>query len=130
MVVFDLTPNLFKTYIGRIKDSGFDLLLRASCPTPFGPAKLFKIVPDNFVGYRITAKQEDKVSLAWKTIANHIGRLQQLYEQGAAVNRIAEYVKHWLQWVRSGVDIDLDEVLKVVRKCELGSLFKEKGVWG
>ena len=101
------TKHPFKTYIGKIKDSGFD-----------------------FLGYRITPKTKDKVSLAWKTIANHIGKLQQLYEQGAQESRIAEYVKHWLQWVRSGVDIDLDDVLRVIRQSDLGSDFEELGVWG
>ncbi|RBO81906.1 reverse transcriptase/maturase family protein [Marinomonas aquiplantarum] len=101
------TKHPFKTYIGRIKNSGFD-----------------------FLGYRITPAIKEKVTLAWKTIANHIGRLQQLYEQGATETRIAEYVKHWLQWARSGVEIDLQQVLEVIKTSRLGSELVEKGVWG
>ncbi len=101
------TKHPFKTYIGRIKDSGFD-----------------------FLGYRITPSSEQTVTLAWKTIANHIGKLKQLYEQGAAATRIAEYVKRWLQWARSGVEIDLQHVLDVIKTSRLGSGLVEIGVWG
>jgi len=78
----------------------------------------------DFLVYRITAKTKDKVSLAWKTIANHIDKLQQLYQQGAKESRIAEYVKHWLQWVRSGVEIDLDDVLRLFDRVSLGGRLK------
>ncbi|MBJ7540071.1 hypothetical protein [Marinomonas transparens] len=90
------TKHPFKTYIGKIKDSGFD-----------------------FLGYRITAQIKEKVTLAWKTIANHIDKLQQLYEQGATQQRIAEYVKHWLQWARSGVEIELSKVIEQSLNSEL-----------
>ena len=78
------TIHPFKTYIGRIKDEGFD-----------------------FLGYRIASKIINGLSIAWKTWANHRVKLKQLYEQNVTEKRIAEYVKRWLIWVRSGVDIDL-----------------------
>ncbi len=30
-------------------------------------------------------------------------RITRLYEQGAGIERIEEYVKHWFKWVRTGV---------------------------
>ena len=95
------TKHPFRTCIGGIKANGFD-----------------------FLGYRITPKINEKISLAWKTIANHIGKLQQLYEQGATAKRIAEYVKNWLQWARGGIEIDLNEVLEIVWLCDLRRSFK------
>jgi len=82
------TKHPFKTYIGKIKKTGFD-----------------------FLGYRIGQKKE-KLTLAWKTWANHLTKLQQLYEQGTPKTRIAEYVRRWLTWVRGGVEIDLIKVIR------------------
>ncbi|SBS31940.1 Reverse transcriptase (RNA-dependent DNA polymerase) [Marinomonas spartinae] len=82
------TKHPFKTYIGKIKENGFD-----------------------FLGYRIV-QQKKKLSLAWKTWANHLTKLQQLYEQGTPKARIAEYVTRWLTWVRGGVEIDLIKVIR------------------
>lgn len=83
------TKHPYKTYIGRIKESGFD-----------------------FLGYRITP--HNPLKLAWKTIANHLGKLQRLYEQGASESRIAAYVKRWVQWARSGVAVCLEEIERQV----------------
>jgi len=99
-----LSLNKGQTYIGRIKQSGFD-----------------------FLGYRITPNKRDKLSLAWKTIANHLCKLQQLYEQGATATRIAEYVKHWLQWVRSGVEIELRKVIEQSFRSDLGKRVLREG---
>ncbi|MBB1487173.1 reverse transcriptase domain-containing protein [Oceanospirillum sediminis] len=87
----------YKTYIGRIREEGFD-----------------------FLGYRITPGTERNVSLAWKTWANHVSKLLRLYEQGASWDRIAEYVKHWLVWVRSGVSIDLGKVISEALGSDMG----------
>ena len=35
----------------------------------------------------------------------------QLYERGASEECVAGYVRRWLIWVRSGVEIDLREVV-------------------
>ena len=35
----------------------------------------------------------------------------QLYERGASEECVAGYVRRWLIWVKSGVDIDLREVV-------------------
>ena len=96
----------YKTYIGRIKSGGFD-----------------------FLGYRIVPDKKEKVTLAWKTIANHIGKLKQLYEQGATKTRIAEYVKRWLQWVRSGIAIDLNIVIQMVVSSQLSSTLPMSDYW-
>ena len=83
-----MTKHPFKTYIGRIKSDGFD-----------------------FLGYRIGDKASDGLAVAWKTWVNHRVKLKQLYEQGVCVADIAEYVRRWLIWLKSGVSIDLKQVL-------------------
>ena len=101
------TKHPFKTYIGRIKDDGFD-----------------------FLGYRVIKQsannQKTKLTLAWKSLSNHLTKLQQLYEQGASFERIAKYVKHWLVWVRSGVEIDLTTVIKRGLASHLGQALTRK----
>jgi hypothetical protein len=39
-----------------------------------------------------------------KTLANFLDRMTQLYEQGATIRRIGQYVRNWWRWVRAGVD--------------------------
>ena len=48
--------------------------------------------------------QPKGLSIAPKTLANFLERIAQLYEQGADVRRIGQYVRNWWQWVR-GVEI-------------------------
>ena len=67
-----------KTFIGRIA-KGFD-----------------------FLGYCFEPKG---LSIAPKTLANFLERITQLYEQGATVRRIGQYVRNWWRWVRAGVVI-------------------------
>jgi hypothetical protein len=43
--------------------------------------------------------------IAPKTLANFLDSIAQLYEQGAIVRRIGQYVRNWLRWVRAGVEI-------------------------
>ena len=45
------------------------------------------------------------LSIAPKTLANFLERMTQLYEQGATVRRIGQYVRNWWRWVRAGVVI-------------------------
>ena len=47
------------------------------------------------------------LSIAPKTLANFLDRIAQLYEQGADVRRIGQYVRNWLRWVRAGVEISV-----------------------
>ena len=44
-----------------------------------------------------------RLSIAPKTLANFLDRKTQLYEQGATVRRIGQYVRNWWRWVRAGV---------------------------
>ena len=69
-----------KTFIGRIA-KGFD-----------------------FLGYSFEPKG---LSIAPKTLANFLERKTQLYEQGADVRRIGQYVRNWWRWVRAGVEISV-----------------------
>lgn len=78
------TKHPFKTYIGRIKDSGFD-----------------------FLGYRIGNRLLGGLTIAWTTWANHQGKLSRLYEQGVSDTDIGKYVERWRRWVRSGVGVCL-----------------------
>ena len=68
-----------KTFIGRIA-KGFD-----------------------FLGYSFEPKG---LSIAPKTLANFLDRITQLYEQGADVRRIGQYVRNWWRWVRAGMEDD------------------------
>jgi len=90
------TKHPFKTYIGKIKENGFD-----------------------FLGYRV-GKCKEQLGLAWKTWANHLTKLQQLYEHGASQESIAGYVKRWLVWVKSGVKINLNNVIASGLESDLG----------
>ena len=83
-----MTKHPFKTYIGRIKEEGFD-----------------------FLGYRIANKATNGLAVAWKTWVNHRAKLKQLYEQNASRECIAGDVKRWVTWVRSGVEIELKKAL-------------------
>ena len=55
-----------------------------------------------FSGYSFEPKG---LSIAPKTLANFLERKTQLYEQGADVRRIGQYVRDWCRWVRAGVEI-------------------------
>jgi len=76
----------FKTFIGRISH-GFD-----------------------FLGYRMTPESADGLEVAGQTINNHFDKIVRLYEQGAGIERIGQYVKGWWQWVNAGVDVIVQRV--------------------
>jgi len=42
-------------------------LLRASCPSPFGPAELFKFAPDEFVRGNM-ANKVDSIKIAYRDV--------------------------------------------------------------
>jgi hypothetical protein len=52
-----------------------------------------------------SGKHPKGLSIAPKTLANFLERITQLYEQGATVRRIGQYVRNWWRWVRAGVVI-------------------------
>ncbi len=66
-----------KTFIGRIS-RGFD-----------------------FLGYRF--QSDGLIGVARQTITRFVERATRLYEQGADLDRIGEYVRRWLKWVGSGL---------------------------
>ena len=68
-----------KTFIGRIA-KGFDFLGYWFSPQGLGVAK--------------------------KTVHRMLDKVSRLYEQGADEVRIEAYLKHWWQWVRTGVSGD------------------------
>jgi len=54
----------------------------------------------DFLGYHF---EPEGLSVAGKTIERFIERISRLYEQGADINRIGQYVLKWLQWTRTGI---------------------------
>ena len=78
LAVLKVEQHPDKTFIGRI-NRGFD-----------------------FLGYRF---QGDRlIGVARKTVTNFVERAFRLYEQGADLYRIGEYVRRWLKWIGSGVE--------------------------
>ncbi|MCT7981354.1 hypothetical protein [Laspinema olomoucense] len=66
-----------KTFIGR-RSRGFDFLGYSFSPSGLG--------------------------VALKTVERCLEKVSRLYDQGASVGRIGEYLGRWWQWVRGGVD--------------------------
>ena len=46
------------------------------------------------------SKEPKGLSIAPKTLASFLERKTQLYEQGATVRRIGQYVRNWYRWVK------------------------------
>ncbi|MCT7975710.1 hypothetical protein [Laspinema olomoucense] len=70
--------HLHKTFIGR-RSRGFD-----------------------FLGYWFSPYGK---GVAQKTVVRCLEKVSRLYEQGASVGRIGEYLGRWWQWVRDGVEL-------------------------
>ena len=54
----------------------------------------------DFLGYHL---ELEGLSVADKTIERFKERISRLYEQGANINRIGQYVLKWVQWTCSGI---------------------------
>jgi hypothetical protein len=54
----------------------------------------------DFLGYHITTTGLAPATQSQRNFVQHIA---QLYEQGADINRIGQYIAHWLRWLGSGV---------------------------
>ena len=52
----------------------------------------------DFLGYHF---EPEGLSVAGKTIERFKERIARLYEQGADINRIGQYVLNWLRWVQA-----------------------------
>ncbi|MCP4989046.1 MAG: hypothetical protein GY928_24210 [Colwellia sp.] len=65
-----------KTFIGRV-ERGFD-----------------------FLGYFI---RPGVLRVSRGTFVRFTERISRLYEQGADIDRIGEYVRHWFKWAKSGL---------------------------
>ena len=67
--------------------------------------KLAEIEKNQRSDYRLGYSFEPKgLSIAPKTLANFLERKTQLYEQGADVGRIGQYVRCWWTWAVRGID--------------------------
>jgi RNA-directed DNA polymerase len=69
----------------------------------------------SFLGYDFNA--DGLTGIAEPTRARFAERLHQLYEQGASVTRIGDYVRRWLIWVRSGLLLHATELLQTVEQA-------------
>ena len=68
------------------------------------------------VGYSFEPKG---LSIAPKTLANFLERMTQLYEQGADVKRIRQYVRNWWRWVNTGVEISVMNAFPVAHRAQV-----------
>ena len=53
----------------------------------------------------MTPESAEGLNVARQTINNHFDKIARLYEQGAGIERIGQYVKGWWQWVNAGVEV-------------------------
>ena len=60
----------------------------------------------SFLGYEFNAS--GLAGIAKATREKFVERIRQLYEQGATLSRIGDYVRRWLIWVRSGLSVARD----------------------
>ena len=58
----------------------------------------------------MTPESADGLDVARQTINNHFDKIARLYEQGAGMERIGQYVKGWWQWVNAGVRVIVQAV--------------------
>ena len=63
----------------------------------------------DFLGYRF--QSDGLIGVARQTVERFVERATRLYEQGADIDRIGEYVRRWLKWIGSGID---ERVLKTM----------------
>ncbi|MEE8060080.1 MAG: hypothetical protein V3T17_19945, partial [Pseudomonadales bacterium] len=88
--------------------------------------------------YRITPHKINKLTIAWTTWVNHQSKLSRLYEQGASQECIGEYVRRWLIWVGSGVDVAISEAVRGFRVWDeravgfygVDGVLVKRGRWG
>ncbi len=65
----------------------------------------------DFLGYHF---KPGMLSVAKKTVHNFLKHIARLYEQGADINRIGQYVRKWLQWVEHGTIIILRNLFLII----------------
>jgi hypothetical protein len=92
-----------KNFIGCIEN----VLLQASCLSPFGPAKAVQNGSRqfcDFLGYRFGLPDS---GLAEKTITYAVNKVRQLYEQKKYQPNwkmlLDDYRQHWVTWIYSGI---------------------------
>ena len=78
--------------------------LTASAVSPFCVGVASGVVNEGvFRQVRMGYSSQSKGQVVPKTLANFLDRVTQLYEQGATVRRIGQYVRNWYRWVRAGI---------------------------
>ncbi len=101
MLKVDKHPD--KTFIGKV-ERGFD-----------------------FLGYFLKPAM---VIVAFRTMKRFLQRITQLYEQGADIVRIREYVRHWLKWVRSGIGgVAKMKAKDLIKNTYIPQIMEYVGVW-
>jgi hypothetical protein len=66
----------------------------------------------DFLGYHF---KPGMLSVAKKTVHNFLERITRLYEQGASIERIGQYVLKWYKWLFSGLAHFLKNILRRIR---------------
>ena len=74
----------------------------------------------DFLGYSFEPKG---LSIAPQTLANFLDRITQLYEQGATVRRIGQYVRNW--WQDRGLGLELFYLPRLLLgpRCRVAGFF-------
>jgi len=54
----------------------------------------------DFLGYHF---EPGVLKPSCQTLKNHAERISRLYEQGAGWNRIRQYVRRWVSWLKAGI---------------------------
>jgi len=54
----------------------------------------------DFLGYHF---EPGVLKPSCQTLKNHAERICRLYEQGAGWNRIRQYVRRWVSWLKAGI---------------------------
>ena len=99
-----------KTWVGRLRvdDSAHKL-----------PAQVNQDGPVNgftFLGYHFAFKQGVmRLMVANRTWQRMTTRLLRLYEQGATKTRLAVYVKNWLRWAKTGVALNIEQLISTIK---------------
>ena len=53
--------------------------------------------------------------VANRTWQRMTSRLLRLYEQGATKTRLAVYVKNWLRWAKTGVALNIEQLISTIK---------------
>lgn len=72
-----------------------------------------------------TAGTKPKGKKAFSSFLKFLEKILRLYEQGANLDRIGQYIKRWLQWCRAGLVSDgYDRSISYINVKELSEVVR------